>query len=72
MPRAGCCSLRFVITALWWRLSGLEAQQLTETGIEGQETAMDEVLLALVDSLRPALSTNRFFPFSEDSRSGRC
>lgn len=71
MPVAGCGSLRTVITALWWRLTGLEAQQQAETRIESQEMAMDSTILALVDSLRPALSTHRF-PLTESSRSTRC
>lgn len=41
MPGAGCRSLRIVIMALWWRLTGLGPLQQAETRIEGQEMAMD-------------------------------
>lgn len=38
----GCAlGLRIVITALWWRLTGLGLQQQGETRIEDQEIAMD-------------------------------
>lgn len=72
MPWVESSSLKNVITALWWRLTGLGPRQPAETRIEGSEMTVDETLSAVLESLKPNLLTHGLFFLTDYSRSGRC
>ena len=74
VPRAGCSSLRIVITALWWRLTGLEPWQRAETRIEGQKNGHGLDIISLSWQLKTSTVNTLLLliPYAQNSRSGRC